>query len=229
MYFLFHIDNQFYTTQIQNLVCTNFPDAKIQTVEKFKTENHLSNNEKIFIFIDDNNFSNFLSAIELNVIVKKNIHLIMVSKSPKHGIECIRHGFYDYLLANTLKEDFELFSGRLTNQFFLDSTSNINNHILIKDHKSETKLKYNDILFIEASGSYSTLYTNNKFFTVAKTIKMLIPNFPETFVRVHRSFAINLFHIKSYNSEEVVMNNETRIKISRTKKMALIEAIRKSA
>jgi DNA-binding LytR/AlgR family response regulator len=58
---------------------------------------------------------------------------------------------------------------------------------------------------------------------------MLIPNFPETFVRVHRSFAINLFHIKSYNSEEVVMNNETRIKISRTKKMALIEAIRKSA
>jgi hypothetical protein len=43
------------------------------------------------------------------------------------------------------------------------------------------------------------------------------------------SIAINIVHVKSYSNDEVIMNNETRIKISRTKKMALIEAIEQIA
>ena len=92
----------------------------------------------------------------------------------------------------------------------------VKNHIVIKDHRAYTKINYSDILFIEAHGSYSNIYIDNKFFTVTKTIKSLTPSFPESFIRVHRSFAINISHVKSYNNEEVVMNNETRIKISRS-------------
>ena len=90
-------------------------------------------------------------------------------------------------------------------------------------------IHYTDILFIEAHGSYSNVFTSTKFFTVTKTIKSLIQNFPESFIRVHRSYLINLGHVKSYCSEEVIMNNETKIKIARTKKLALIEAIQKTA
>jgi len=229
MHFLFHIANQSHTTQIKSLVCGYFPDAKILSIEMLKAENKLSASEKNYIFIDDNNFSDFSAEKMLKGINNKNIQLIMVSESAKYAIDCIRHGFYDYLLINTLKKDFELFSDRIKGQQIIDKKLSAKNHILIKDHKSETKLQYSDILFIEAHGSYSNIYTNNKFFTVTKTIKTLIPNFPETFVRVHRSFAINIVHVKSYSNEEVIMNNETRIKISRSKKMNLIEALEQTA
>ena len=162
-------------------------------------------------------------------IKRKNIFLIMITENTDFVIQCIRHGFYDYLLFNTLKADLKLFSDRLKAQSLLDSKSNVKNHILIKEHKANTELQYNNIVFIEAYGSYSNLYTENRFYTISKAIKSIIHNLPETFVRVHRSYAVNLDHVQSFNAEEVIMNNSTIIKISRTKKMALSEAIQKTA
>lgn len=229
MHFLFNIANQSLTTKIKSILCESFPDGKILSIEMLKTENQLSAAKKIYIFIDNHNFSYFSAENMLKGINYKNIHLIMVSKSEKYAVDCIRHGFYDYILINTLKKDFELLFNRIKAQLIIDKKLSVKNHLLIKDHKCETKLQYSDILFIEAHGSYSNIYTNNKFFTVTKTIKTLTPNFPDSFIRVHRSFAINIVHVKSYSNDEVIMNNETRIKISRTKKNALIEAIEQIA
>ena len=229
MTFFIHFTNQLHANKVRNLVCAYYPNTKLQSIEKFKLVNHDSNNEKIYIFTDNHNFNTIASELKLNGINSKNIFLIMISESNDYAIDCLRNGFYEYLLLNKLQTDFKLFSDRLNAQLLLDSKRNINNYILIKDHKSTTKLHYTDILFIEAHGSYSNVFTSTKFFTVTKTIKSLIQNFPESFIRVHRSYLINLGHVKSYCSEEVIMNNETKIKIARTKKLALIEAIQKTA
>jgi len=229
MTFLIQLANQFYKSKIKAMVCAHFPDAKIQTFEKFKIDKHHSNSEKIYIFVDHDNFNILSTGNQLSEINRKNIFLIMVADNTDFVIECIRYGFYDYFLSNTLKADLKLFSDRLKAQLLLDSKSNVKNHILIKEHKANTKLPYNNIVFIEAYGSYSNLYTEDRFYTISKTIKSIIHNFPETFVRVHRSYAVNLDHVQSFSTEEVIMNNETRIKISRTRKMALSEAIQKTA
>ena len=229
MTFLIHFADQLYTYQIKNLIRTNFPLAKIQTIEKINLATPIVNAEKIYIFVDEENFNAISTETKLMGINKKNIYLIMVSESIKLAIGCIRHSFYDYLLTDSLEQDFRLFSSRLSAQLLLEADSNVKNHIVIKDHKSITKLQYNNIVFIEAYGSYSNLYTQNKFYTISKTIKSIIHNFPESFVRVHRSYAVNLDHVQSFSTDEVIMNNETRIKISRAKKMALLEAIQKTA
>jgi hypothetical protein len=229
MTFFIQIDNQFYAKKINDLVNVQFPKAKIQSIEKNKTDEQLSFAAKICIFVDENNL-NILSTIErFNQIKRKNIFLIMVAENADYAIECLQKGFYDYLLTNNLEYDFKFATDRIQNILLGETNSNIKNHIVIKDHKSITKLQYSNIVFIEAYGSYSNLYTNSKFYTISKTIKSIIHNFPETFVRVHRSYAINLDHVKSFSTDEVVMNNDTRIKISRAKKMAIIEAIQKTA
>lgn len=229
MTFLIHFADQLYTNQIKNLIRTNFPLAKIQTIEKINLETPSSKTEKIYIFVDNLNFKNVSNSIQQMETYKKNVSFIMVSESHEFAIGCIRHSFYDYLLTDSLEQDFRLFSNRLSAQLLLEADSNVKNHIVIKDHKSITKLQYNNIVFIEAYGSYSNLYTYNKFYTISKTIKSIIHNFPESFVRVHRSYAVNLDHVQSFSTDEVIMNNETRIKISRAKKMALLEAIQKTA
>lgn len=229
MTFFIQIDNQFYAKKINNLVNAQFPEAKIQSIEKNKTDEQLSITDKICIFVDENNLNILSTKERFNQIKRKNIFLIMVAENSDYAIECLQKGFYDYLLTNNLEYDFKFTTDRIQNILLGETNSNIKNHIVIKDHKSITKLQYNNIVFIEAYGSYSNLYTNSKFYTISKTIKSIIHNFPETFVRVHRSYAINLDHVKSFTTDEVVMNNDTRIKISRAKKMAIIEAIQKTA
>ena len=229
MTFFIQIDNQLYAKKINDLVNAKFPEAKIQSIEKNKTDEQLSITDKICIFVDENNLNILSTKEKFNQIKRKNIYLIMVAENADYAIECLQKGFYDYLLTNNLEYDFKFATDRIQNILLGETNSNNKNHIVIKDHKSITKLQYNNIVFIEAYGSYSNLYTNSKFYTISKTIKSIIHNFPETFVRVHRSYAINLDHVKSFSTDEVVMNNDTRIKISRAKKMAIIEAIQKTA
>jgi len=230
MNFFIQIDNPFYSKKINDFVSAKFPDAKNLSIGKFATEKPLfSLTDKICIFVDKNNCDIISSEEQFNGINRKNIFLIMVAENTDNAIDCLRGGFYDYLLTDNLDNDFKFAADRIQNNLLGSNNSNIKNHIVIKDHKSTTKLEYNNIVFIEAYGSYSNLYTNSKFYTISKTIKSIIHNFPETFVRVHRSYAINLDHVKSFSTDEVIMKNDTRIKISRAKKTAIIEAIQKTA
>jgi len=230
MIFFIELNNQSHTNKLNDMVSAKFPESEILSLGKFATDKHnFSLTDKICIFVDKTNCNILSTEEQFNGMNRKNIFLIMVAENADYAIECLRNGFYDYLLTNELENDFKFAAERIQNHLSGENNLNIKNHIVIKDHRSITKLQYNNIVFIEAYGSYSNLYTNSKFYTISKTIKSIIHDFPETFVRVHRSYAVNLDHVKSFSADEVVMNNNTRIKISRAKKMALIEAIQKTA
>ncbi|THU37043.1 response regulator transcription factor [Niastella caeni] len=80
-----------------------------------------------------------------------------------------------------------------------------------------------DIIYCEASSSYTRFYLSNKKQVVtSKTIKeyeyLLADNF---FVRVHRSFLINLRHVREYRRGEegtITMTNGQEIKVAKRKK-----------
>lgn len=132
-------------------------------------------------------------------------------------------------MEDKLEEEFKQLKSRLKLDLATSDSNPEKAYLIIKDYRSLKKLYFSEILFIEAYGSYSNIYTQEKFYTVSKTIKAITKDFPDFFVRVHRSFAVNLSHVMSFSHEEVIMNNSTKIKISRAKKMALVEAIDKIA
>ena len=80
-----------------------------------------------------------------------------------------------------------------------------------------------DVIYCEANSSYTRFYLPNKKQVVtSKTIKeyeyLLADNF---FVRVHRSFLINLRHVKEYRRGEegtITMTNGQEIKVAKRKK-----------
>lgn len=154
---------------------------------------------------------------------------IMVSRDASASIDCIKKGYFDYFLEDKLEEEFKQLKSRLKLDLATSDSNPEKAYLIIKDYRSLKKLYFSEILFIEAYGSYSNIYTQEKFYTVSKTIKAITKDFPDFFVRVHRSFAVNLSHVMSFSHEEVIMNNSTKIKISRAKKMALVEAIDKIA
>lgn len=87
--------------------------------------------------------------------------------------------------------------------------------VIIKDgifvkHKGKfVKIQLNELFWLEANDNYVTLNTKAGQYVLKTTLKMLQDALPEYFVRTHRSYVINLHHIKSFDNEELVIDNKT--------------------
>jgi two-component system LytT family response regulator len=83
-------------------------------------------------------------------------------------------------------------------------------------------LKPEDVLFIEASGSYAALHTASGEHLLHERLSELERKLdPRVFVRTHRSYIINVEHIREvqpyfHGESVVVMDNERRIGVSRS-------------
>ena len=81
-------------------------------------------------------------------------------------------------------------------------------------------LKHDDIMYLEANDSYTTLHLKDgKRSVSSKHIRVFETNLdPKTFFRVHKSYIINLAHLKEFNRTEgnmAVLDNGTLIPVSR--------------
>lgn len=87
--------------------------------------------------------------------------------------------------------------------------------VIIKDgifvkHKGKfVKIQLNELFWLEANDNYVTLNTQQGQYVLKTTLKMLQDALPGCFVRIHRSYVINLHHIKSFDSEELIISNKS--------------------
>lgn len=91
--------------------------------------------------------------------------------------------------------------------------------IVIMDKQECVFLKIDDISYVEANGSYTNVYTCfGQKIVVSKSIKIFSDRLPENeFVRVHKSFLINVNYIKKYVRSDggyIIMEDNTTIPVS---------------
>jgi two-component system, LytTR family, response regulator LytT len=84
----------------------------------------------------------------------------------------------------------------------------INDGIFIKQKSKYVKLNLDEILYIESNDNYATLSTASTTYVLKTTLKNLLDVMPEYFWRIHRSYLINLHHLKSFDVEEVTILNK---------------------
>jgi DNA-binding LytR/AlgR family response regulator len=77
-------------------------------------------------------------------------------------------------------------------------------YIFIKQQYKFVKFKLCEILFAEADNNYVNLHTRSQKFVVRLSLADLVDrlHFPR-FIRIHRSFAVNLDEISSFDDQEV--------------------------
>jgi two-component system, response regulator PdtaR len=77
-------------------------------------------------------------------------------------------------------------------------------YIFIKQQYKFVKFKLSEILFAEADNNYVNLHTRSQKFVVRLSLADLVErlHFPR-FVRIHRSFAVNLDEISSFDDQEI--------------------------
>lgn len=79
-------------------------------------------------------------------------------------------------------------------------------------------IKLRDIQYIEILGHYATVHTLTNDYRFRATLKDLIRKLPRGyFVPTHKSFIVNLEHIKSASSTDILLDCGVTIPIGRTK------------
>ena len=141
--------------------------------------------------------------------------VIIISSKEKYAIQAFDYSVTDYLLKpityarffKAVSKAYELFNkGR--------SLTDTDKEIFIKENSSLVRIKYNDILWVEALENYVVINTTNDKFTIHFTMKSIENQLPMVkFKRVHRSFIVNVSRITSIEDNSVV------IKLADTKKV----------
>lgn len=72
------------------------------------------------------------------------------------------------------------------------------------------KVAFDDILWVEASGSYSTLHlSDGRHMTVSFNLSYVEGRLPSAdFVRIHRSFIVNMVHVRSLSGNCVKIGDK---------------------
>jgi DNA-binding LytR/AlgR family response regulator len=86
----------------------------------------------------------------------------------------------------------------------------LNDRIFVKHKDKMVKIFIEDILYIEAERNYSRIFTKTKEFILATTLKMMEEKLPSRyFIRVHRSYLVNLIQIDEVGENNMIVNQKT--------------------
>lgn len=95
----------------------------------------------------------------------------------------------------------------------------------IKEKSAFFKLKFKDILYVEANDNYSVIYTISKKYLLSQTLKSVEGKLlPYGFIRVHRSYLVNMQQIDKIEHKKISISNK-EIPLSDSYKEALMDKI----
>jgi DNA-binding LytR/AlgR family response regulator len=99
------------------------------------------------------------------------------------------------------------------------------NSIFIRGDKKHVQLTIDDILYIEAVGNYTKVVARNETITTHEKISSMLSMLPsDTFLQVHKSFAVATKHIKSVEGNQITINSH-KIPIGKTFKLRVNQLI----
>jgi DNA-binding LytR/AlgR family response regulator len=107
-----------------------------------------------------------------------------------------------------------------------DNNCIINDALFIKQGQYFHKVKLADILYLESENIYLNVHTAKSKMLVRSSLQDYMALIAaKNFFRVHRSFAVNIDHIQTINTEYLIINN-TQIPIGRAYRSQLLSFLK---
>lgn len=136
--------------------------------------------------------------------MKKQLQFL-VEVADKSGLQ----QFYELVRQNTFHKVY-LYSG---------------NFLMLSDRRRSYVFSFLEITYLEASGNYTHIYTEQKNkFTFSYSIKKISEKLPkEIFMRVHKSFVVNICQIRSLDDKSLTLKTNAQIPLSRNRKKEITD------
>ncbi len=173
-----------------------------------------------------------------------DFEVIFVTAHDNYAIKAFRFNAVDYLLkpvvVTELKEAMEKALKRLNNNHRstqeninrayqqLQHNKGMSNNITIATAEGFVVVPLSNIIYCQASSNYTVIYLQQQQKIISSQTlgyyEELLPN--NNFFRAHRSYLLNLTHVKSYRKGEggtIVMSNNDEIELARNRKANFFE------
>lgn len=198
-------------------------NSAVEALSIIKTE-HLH-----LVFLDINMPG--MSGLEFSKILPAGLKVVFTTAYDEFAIEGFKVNALDYLLKPISYENFLLASNRALDWFLLQdgAQANVDGSIFIKSGYRFEKLFYKNILYIENQKDYVLFYLDDQkepvksLMSINQLTEKLVSN---NFMRVHRSFIVNLDKIKTVERNYIVFG-KVYIPISDSYKDSFYEFLNK--
>ena len=166
-----------------------------------------------------------ISGFDLLDGLKVKPQIIIITSKADYAVKAFDYSATDFLQKPIKKERFIQSVKKAVEMYHLkhDTHSDDNNaHIIIKSNLKKIKVSIPKIKWIEAFGDYIKVVTYDETHLVLSTMKAFESELPkEQFLRIHKSYIINLDKVERFNSKYVEIDGE-KIPLSRNKKEEII-------
>lgn len=206
------VDDNKIARTIVNQLCSQVKEIIVtgECQNAIEAYNFIKENQIDLIFLDIEMPG--MSGMELIKNITDNKPVIIFTTAKKeYAVDAFELNVADFIvkpvtlprLINAIEKAKDLIHSRRENVKLKDDE-----FIFIRDSNVVRQIKLDDILYVEAMGDYVKLHTSKKYFAIHNTLKSVESKLPDDkFIRVHRSFIINISKIDMVKEGALIIDN----------------------
>lgn len=151
-----------------------------------------------------------MNGIEFLNSLKTRSQVIIVSSKGQYAIDAFEFDVTDYILKPIVYNRFFKAVDKASVRFEKEKTNTMGkDEIFIKKNSSLVRLKYGEILWVEALENYVVFNTFKDKYTIHFTMKAIEQKLPaDKFTRVHRSYIVNTSSILIIEDNSVIIKTQ---------------------
>ncbi|WP_292889508.1 LytTR family DNA-binding domain-containing protein [Nonlabens sp.] len=168
-----------------------------------------------------------LNGFDLLDDITEKPGVIFVTGQTKYAFKAFDYAAIDYLQKPIKKDRFLYAVERaiLAQKMKTELIEDRGEFIFVKSNLKKRKVYLKELKYIQALGDYVKLITDEDNLIVLSTMKSFESTLPEEdFLRIHKSYIVNLRKVEKFNSKAVELSNEV-LPLSRNRKSELVEAL----
>jgi DNA-binding LytR/AlgR family response regulator len=139
---------------------------------------------------------------------------IFVTSYPDFAVESFELSVLDFIVKPLKADRFELAMRRLEEYLLIRQKAELldftlgTDSLFIKDGHEHIKIQLHEVLYLEALKDYTSIVTAKKKYCVLSSLGNLLKEKTfRTFIRIHRSYAVQKHFIKKITAKEVMVND----------------------
>ena len=189
-----------FINKTENLTLSGTFSTAVEAINFLKQQENI---ELIFLDIEMPE----MSGIDFLDTLKNAPQIIIISSKGKYALDAFEYDVTDYLLKPVAYARFYKAVDKALGRTQRTNLSQAGkDEIFIKKNSSLVRLKYDDILWVEALENYVIFNTFNDKFTIHFTMKAVELKLPvNKFARVHRSFIVNTNSIREIDDNAIIV------------------------
>ncbi|HEX8427780.1 LytTR family DNA-binding domain-containing protein [Hymenobacter sp.] len=155
-----------------------------------------------------------MSGIDLLNTLQNPPLVVLITSSKQYAVEAFEHDVVDYLVkpvsyARFLKAAQRALELTQAHQPTETASGTEADFTFMKVDSKLVKVLFDEVRYVEALGDYVHIVTGQSKLIVYSTMKAVEEKFPDTlFVRVHRSFIVNLKRVQAIEDNTIIIDNK---------------------